>query len=72
MTEETELGRLKRLFRKRPAGFDLTAPLARKQHDPCWFMAVEPQDNELEARIVNNLRRGDIRRQFALLVGGRV
>lgn len=58
------------LFRTRPA-FDLTASLKSKQHDPCWFLPVEPQDHELEARITNNLRKGDIRRRFALLAGAR-
>lgn len=46
--------------------FDLTKSLARTQgNDPCWFAPIAPQDLELEARIVNNLRRGDIRVQFA-------
>lgn len=55
---------------RRPA-FDLTASLRSKQHDPCWFMPVEPQSHELEARITNNIRKGDIRRLFALIVGGK-
>lgn len=61
-----------RFLRSPEPGFDLTAHVKRVERDPCFFMHVEPQDQELEARVKLNLRKGDPRVWFArLVVGGR-
>lgn len=53
--------------------FDLTSSLTRTQgNDPVWFGPCSPQHGfDLEKHIDRNVARGDIRRRFAVLVGGR-
>lgn len=54
--------------------FDLTASLRRTQgNSPCWFLEVAEQDGfSLSAWIDASVKRGDVRRRFALkVVGGK-
>lgn len=53
--------------------FDLTASLRRTQsNDPIWCPPVAEQDGfSLSAWIDAATKRGDVRRRFAVLVGGK-
>ena len=59
------------MFRKQPAGFDLTASLTRKQHDPCWFLETAPASFDIIGHINRVVARGDIRSMFAKRVARR-